>query len=585
MSKAPIVIIENKQRVEKNLQEGERLVVKRGGSEDSAVSSVEHQRPVDGFDPCATAPIYVSSQHISKSHAEIWKDDHGRVFVKDLNSMNGTYLRLLPYQAVELDGNFELLLGQDVIVRRQNSLWPPKIKGITNPDDLMRYVRLQIGKYIEQVAIGSAGDTELSKLTGKYTKVPLLERSAYVVVQWKQATFNLDLERWLQTVVYLYNSGPSRQLEEPWQFLAMSPNRSRVLSVAKQIAATDVTVLLYGRSGVGKDILARDIHRHSARAKGPFIAINCSALAETIIESELFGSKQGAFTNAVDRPGLFEQAHNGTLFLDEIGELPLSLQPKLLRVLESRSVRRVGASGEEKPVNVRIIAATNKNLERMVAEKTFREDLFFRLEAMKLVVPDLSPSDVRELIPTLLQEHARKGRGVPNEEESEKIIEHAMQMRWPGNGRQLRHFLERYLALRGSDRTFAQNWAAVVEMDKTFYDENGPSAKVVKSSPHIVLEVPPPVPVPDNPMAIPECVDHLIFLNLAREVLPTNRWGALAELGRRTDMTGAGAKNRLQKLGITTDPVVDIHQIDAKIAELKSQLEPSMAYLQSILGV
>ena len=321
MSKDPIVIIENKQRVEKTLQEGERLVVKRAGNDDSAISSTEQQRLVESFDPNTTAPIFVSSQHISKLHAELRKDDSGRVFVKDLNSMNGTYLRLQPYQEVELDGNFELLLGQDVIVRRQNSLWPPKVKGITNPDDLMRYVRLQIGKYIEQVVIGSASETELSRVTGKCTKVPLLERSAYVVVQWKQATFNLDLERWLQTVVGLYNSGPTRQLEEQWQFLATSPERSRVLSVAKQIAPTDVTVLLYGRSGVGKDILARDIHRHSSRAKGPFIAINCSALAETIIESELFGSRQGAFTGAMDRPGLFEQAHNGTLFLDEIGEL------------------------------------------------------------------------------------------------------------------------------------------------------------------------------------------------------------------------------------------------------------------------
>ncbi|HMY59027.1 MAG TPA: sigma 54-interacting transcriptional regulator, partial [Pseudomonadota bacterium] len=132
---------------------------------------------------------------------------------------------------------------------------------------------------------------------GKCTKVPLLERNAYVVVQWKQATFNLDLERWLQTVVYLYNSGPAQKIEESWQFLAASPDRMRTLLLAKQIAPTDSTVLLYGRSGAGKDVLARDIHRHSARSKGPFIAINCGALPETIIESELFGTRTGDITN------------------------------------------------------------------------------------------------------------------------------------------------------------------------------------------------------------------------------------------------------------------------------------------------
>lgn len=582
MANAPIVIIENKQRLEKNLHVGERLVVKRSG-QDSAPAT-EISRSGESFDPLTTAPIFVNSPHVSQKHAEIHQTGDGRVFVKDLNSLNGTFLRLHPYQEVELDGPFELLLGQDVVIKSQNNLWPPRVKGITNPDDLMRYVKLQIGKYVESVVLGTASEAENSRAVGKCTKVPLLERNAYVVVQWKQATFNLDLERWLQTVVYLYNSGPAQKIEESWQFLAASPDRMRTLLLAKQIAPTDSTVLLYGRSGAGKDVLARDIHRHSARSKGPFIAINCGALPETIIESELFGTRTGAYTGAVDRIGLIEQAHNGTLFLDEIGELPLALQVKLLRVLETRCVRRVGAGGEEKPVNVRIIAATNKNLDRMVQEKTFREDLLFRLDSMKLVIPDLGPSDVRALCPPLLLELARRGLGVLPSDESEQIIQYAQRIVWQGNGRQLRHFLERYMTLRHAERSFEQNWAAVVEMEQNQYNENRPADRSGRSNPCIVVDVPAAVPVPEDPMSIKDFIDHLIFLHIAREVLPANRWGAIAELGRRTNMTGAGAKNRLQKLGIVTDPVVDIHQLDAKIAELKQQLQPSLAYLQSILA-
>jgi hypothetical protein len=602
MSNFPIVIIENKQQQEQNLRTGERLVVKRSVQDSVAVHGdpvrsgivalpVDPGRSGEVFDPLTTAPIYVSSHHVSGTHAEFRQDDQGRVFVKDLGSTNGTFLKLPPWQEFELDGNFELLLGQDVLVRRQSTLCPPKVKGITNADDLIRYVRHQIGKYVDSVAIGSGSDAELAKAVGKCTKVPLPERHGFVLVQWKQTTFNLDLERWLQDAVSQYNCGPSRLPEETWQFLAISPERRRVLQVARQVAASEGTVLLYGHTGVGKDVLARDLHRNSGRSKGPFIAVNCAALPASIIESELFGHKKGSFTGAdSDKKGLFEVADGGTLFLDEIGELPLELQPKLLRVLESGLVRRVGDSGPEKFFDVRIIAATNKNLERRVQEKTFRADLLFRLEATKLVVPDLMPADVRALVPTLLLKQGRNG--TVTSDEVERLMECAAQIRWPGNARQLKNLLGRYLTLRQPGLTVEQNWEAVLEMDRMAYDEDAPSAQTPtpKSNPNLMLDPPQsqsqpvPVPVPDKPQDIHVWIDHLIFLHLAREVLPVKGWGALAELGRRMDMTGAGAKNRLQRLGIATEPAVDIHQIDAKIAEIKLQLHPAIGYLRSVLG-
>jgi transcriptional regulator with GAF, ATPase, and Fis domain len=245
-------------------------------------------------------------------------------------------------------------------------------------------------------------------------------------------------------------------------------------------------------------------------------------------------------------------------------------------------------SGEEKFFDVRIIAATNKNLERRVQEKTFRADLLFRLEATKLVVPDLMPADVRALVPTLLLKQGRNG--TVTSDEVERLMECAAQIRWPGNARQLKNLLGRYLTLRQPGLTVEQNWEAVLEMDRMAYDEDAPSAQTPKSNPNLMLDPPPPqsqpvpVPVPDKPQDIHVWIDHLIFLHLAREVLPVKGWGALAELGRRMDMTGAGAKNRLQRLGIATEPAVDIHQIDAKIAEIKLQLHPAIGYLRSVLG-
>jgi transcriptional regulator with GAF, ATPase, and Fis domain len=211
-------------------------------------------------------------------------------------------------------------------------------------------------------------------------------------------------------------------------------------------AASDASVLISGETGTGKELVAHELHTASRRSEGPFVVVDCASLPEDLLEAELFGHTRGAFTGAAGtRVGSIEAADHGTVFLDEIGELPLSMQPKLLRVLESRAVRRVGET-EYRPVDVRFVSATHRDLEVMVAEGHFREDLFFRLSVLPLSVPALREraSD----IPLLLQ-HFLPDVTLPGETR-QLLANH----RWPGNVRQLRSFAERVSAL-GPDKARA----------------------------------------------------------------------------------------------------------------------------------
>ena len=215
-------------------------------------------------------------------------------------------------------------------------------------------------------------------------------------------------------------------------------------------AESDVTVLLEGESGVGKEVLARAVHAASSRRSQPFVTVDCSAVPAALFESELFGHRRGAFTGAdAERVGLVEQADHGTLFLDEIGELPLELQPKLLRVLEQREVRRVGGR-EARKVNIRVIAATNVGLLDAVSRGAFREDLFYRLAVARLVVPPLRdrPEDVAPLARAFL----RDALGEPEADLDPEIAAMLSAYRWPGNVRELRNVVERHALLGVRDR-------------------------------------------------------------------------------------------------------------------------------------
>jgi two-component system response regulator GlrR len=249
------------------------------------------------------------------------------------------------------------------------------------------------------------------------------------------------------------SSVPSGNVED-WraEIITRSSAMEDLLSQARRVAASDASVCLYGASGTGKELLARAIHRASPRAEAPFVAVNCGAIPEGLLESELFGHKKGSFTGAVaDRRGLFQAAQGGTLFLDEIGDMPLPLQVKLLRALEERKIRPVG-SHETYEVDVRVIAATHRKLEERIASGEFREDLYYRLNVVKLYIPTLA--ERREDIPLLANEFLtrlgtryRRGRLAFSPEAMQLLVSAP----WPGNVRQLLNVIEQAVALAATE--------------------------------------------------------------------------------------------------------------------------------------
>src|SRR4051812_18728077 len=232
----------------------------------------------------------------------------------------------------------------------------------------------------------------------------------------------------------------------------------KVFAALQRAASTDTTVLIEGESGTGKELFARSLHALSARAEAPFVAINCAAIPETLLETELFGHEKGAFTGAVSRkPGKFEMAHRGTLFLDEIGDLPLSLQAKILRALEERRFERVGGTALVS-VDVRLVAATNRGLRAAVAARRFRDDLFFRLSVFPITVPPLRDrgGDVPVLARYFVDRFCRDMKKKPLVL-SPEAMEQLQAYRWPGNVRELQNCIERSVILVDGDTIFPRH--------------------------------------------------------------------------------------------------------------------------------
>jgi two-component system, NtrC family, response regulator HydG len=244
-----------------------------------------------------------------------------------------------------------------------------------------------------------------------------------------------------------------RDVDGPLDLVAKSPPMRQLVDLARRVAKVDSTVLITGESGAGKERIARLVHDESTRAAGPFIAVNCGAIAETLLESELFGHARGAFTGATqDRPGLFEAAHSGTLLLDEVGEVSAAMQIKLLRVLQEREVRRVGEN-KSRPVDVRIVAATNRDLVHGVAEGVFRQDLYYRLKVVELRVPPLRErrDDILPLARVLFGESSvRMNRAIHSL--SPSAADQLLRYPWPGNVRELENAMECAVALARGNR-------------------------------------------------------------------------------------------------------------------------------------
>jgi DNA-binding NtrC family response regulator len=242
-----------------------------------------------------------------------------------------------------------------------------------------------------------------------------------------------------------------RQLERPYSLddiIGTSPAMRKVFTTVEQVSDSNVDVLVVGETGTGKELVARAIHRRSGRAKAPFVPVDCGAIPENLLESELFGHERGAFTGADSRRiGLLEFADGGTFFLDELGELPLQLQPKLLRTLQERKVRRVGGR-EEIDIDVRLVAATSRDLEAMIRQERFRQDLYYRINVVRIELPPLRVrgDDIGLLAEHFATRHSRE-MGKPTPSISPEAYQVLRQYPWPGNVRELQNVIRRAIAL------------------------------------------------------------------------------------------------------------------------------------------
>ena len=361
--------------------EGSAWVVVESGPGAGGSMVIGPEPQVLGSDPACH--LVIDDPHVSRRHAEISRTPRG-IILRDLGSRNGTFVGHLAIQEVTLPSGVEIRIGTSTLRFEQGG---------------------QAGQ-LARLARAPLRDDELKNLPDRF--------------------------------------GPA---------IGAAPSMRRLFALLARMAPTDLTITLIGETGTGKDVLARAIHENSPRAAQPFVVFDCGAVAPSLIESELFGHEKGSFTGAVsDRRGAFERAHKGTLFLDEIGELPLDLQPKLLRALEQRpasgaglagagtgssggqGVRRVGG-GDDLAVDVRIVAATNRELEEQVRKRAFREDLFFRLLVALVHVPPLRErlSDLGALAGAFLAEAGKPLQLAP------ATLQLLAQYEWPGNVRELRN--------------------------------------------------------------------------------------------------------------------------------------------------
>ncbi|MCC2864474.1 sigma 54-interacting transcriptional regulator [Anaerovorax odorimutans] len=312
-------------------------------------------------------------------------------------------------------------------------------KSVTEMEELGFYrpsavrIALREGRPITMVQAGPGGDAIV-------TATPIKDADGQAVMCVSNARFTDELE-----LLDKYYRGRNKQPDyDEKSIVTKNAEVAKLYESARQVAKADSSILITGETGTGKSMLAKYIHDNSQRAKGKFIELNCAAIPENLIESELFGYESGAFTGAKKggKPGLFEMADGGSLFLDEIGDMPLNLQVKLLHAIQNRIITRIGGTAE-KPVNVRIITATNKNLEKLVEEGLFRSDLYYRIHVVPLHMPALRQrkEDIDELVKSFLQLfNNRYGSQVEIVDEALEILN---EYRWPGNIRELENLIER----------------------------------------------------------------------------------------------------------------------------------------------
>jgi two-component system response regulator FlrC len=304
---------------------------------------------------------------------------------------------------------------------------------------------------------GMDGNTLLQKLKASIPELPVVLMTAYGTIQKAVDAMRAGAADYLvkpfeaEVLVDMLRRYLPNQSDDP-EIVAEDQATRKLAALARRVACTDATVMISGNSGTGKEVFAQLIHRHSARANGPFVAINCAAIPENMLEASLFGYEKGAFTGAYQaRAGKFEQAQGGTLLLDEISEMDLGLQAKLLRVLQEREVERLGGR-EVIPLDVRVLATTNRNMREEVAAGRFREDLFYRLNVFPLHLTPLHQrkADILPLTNRLIRKYAPPGRTVPHmsKQAQQALLDHL----WPGNVRELDNVIQRALILLNGDQ-------------------------------------------------------------------------------------------------------------------------------------
>jgi DNA-binding NtrC family response regulator len=444
--------------------------------------------------------ISIPAATVSYEHVITEMDQDGACQVTDAGSRNGTWARLAERQSQRLQPGDSVYLGRDVKLEYLAEP-PPGSKQAPLPESsaMNRSAAARSAvELLERLQQAQAHFAHLyfyapdSPEKGAPDRVfPLAGEGRAIALKWRSHTRLEQVEQDVAEQINLYNIQQQAQPASLGDFAAGAPARRRVIEFAARAAPTGLSLLIMGPHGSGKDVLARDIHNLSHRT-GPFVAVNCAGLSEHLAMSELFGHTRGSFSGAYQsHTGLFGAAHGGTLFLDEIGDMPLPVQAVLLRALETGTVRKVGSIVEE-PVDVRIIAATHRDIDERVRANLFREDLLFRLAECRLFVPSLESADILELAPQLLRELQGKlfGKqpapgtsgppGAPygplSKQDEQRVVELAAVQSWSGSVRELRNALKRLLLMRKPGQSIDEAWQELLALGRT------PPARPVQGS-------------------------------------------------------------------------------------------------------